>query len=101
MRKQKTDSIETRVSRFLFAYHNTPQSTTSVSPAMFMFNRQLRSHLDLLKPDMDTTMSNQQIHQQINYDTYARDRQFQIGDNVFVENFSHGPKWLAGTVKQV
>ena len=100
MRKQKTGSIETRVSRFLFAYRNTPQSTTSVSPAMLMFNRQLQSHLDLLKPDMDTTVLNRQIHQQLNHDAHARNRQFQIGDNV-VENFSYGPKWLAGTVKQV
>ena len=52
IKKQKTGTIETCVSRFLFTYRNTPHSTTNVSPAMLMFNRQLRSHLDLLKPDI-------------------------------------------------
>ena len=76
MKKQKTSTIETRVSRFLFAYCNTPHSTTIVSPAMSMFNRQLRSHLDLLKPDIEPTVLNCQFHQQLNHDLHARDRQF-------------------------
>ena len=101
MKKQKTGTIETRVSRFLFAYRNTPHSTTNVSPAMLMFNRQLRSHLDLFKPGIEPTVLNWQFHQQLNHDLHAKDQQFQIGDNVLVENFSHGPKWLASTVKEI
>ena len=50
MRRQKTGSVETRVTRFLFAYRKTPQSTTGILPAVMMFNRPLRCHLDLLKP---------------------------------------------------
>ena len=50
MRRQKTGSVETRVARFLFAYRKTPQSTTGILPAVMMFNRPLRCHLDLLKP---------------------------------------------------
>lgn len=56
MRRQKNGSIETHVTRFLFAYHNTPQSTTGVLPAVMMFNSPLRCHLDLLKPDIGTTV---------------------------------------------
>ena len=48
MRRQKTSSIETHIARFLFVYCNTPQSTTGVSPAVMMFKRPLRCHLDLL-----------------------------------------------------
>ena len=101
MKKQKTGTIETRISRFLFAYRSTPHSTTNVSPAMLMFNRQLRSHLDLLKPDIEPTVLNRQFHQQLNHNLHARDRQFQIGDNVFIENFGHGSKWIDGTVKEI
>jgi len=42
MRRQKTGSIETSVARFLFAYHNTPQSTTGISPPDMMLKRPLR-----------------------------------------------------------
>ena len=52
MRRQKFGSIKTRVARFLIAYHKTPQSTMGISPAVMKFNRSLRCHLDLLKPDM-------------------------------------------------
>ena len=56
MRRQKTGSIETRIARFLFAYCNTPQSTTGVSPAVVVFKRPLRCHLDLLKPNIEETV---------------------------------------------
>ena len=56
MKRQKTGSIEIRIARFLFAYRNTPQSTTGVSPAVMMFKRPLRCHLDLLKPNTEETV---------------------------------------------
>ena len=40
----------------------------------------------MLKPDIEAVI---------------RDRSFRIGDTVYVENFSHGPKWLAGTVEEI
>ena len=69
MRSQKTGSVETRVARFLFAYRNTPQSTTGISPAVMMFNRPLRCHLDLLKP---ATIQERQF-QQLNHDVRSKD----------------------------
>ena len=101
MRRQKTGSIETRVARFLYVYRNTPQSTTGVSPAVMMFNRPLRCHLDLLKPDIGATVQNQQIQQQLNHDVHSKGRKFQISDIVFVENFGHGSKWLAGIIEEI
>ena len=61
MKRQCDGSIETCVTRFLFAYHNTPHSTTGTSPAMLMFNRPLRLHIDLLKPDIQSTVQSQQF----------------------------------------
>ena len=48
MKKMTGGTIESRVSRFLFKYRTTPHSTTGVPPAELMFNRHLRTHLDLL-----------------------------------------------------
>ena len=47
MKRQSNESIETRAAKFLFAYRNTPHSTIKVSPAVLLFNRLLKSHLDL------------------------------------------------------
>ena len=55
-RWQKTGSIEIRIARFLFAYCNTPQSTTGVSPAVMLFKRPLRCYLNLLKPNIEETV---------------------------------------------
>ena len=76
MKRQKTGSIETRVARFSFAYRNIPQSTTGVSPAVMMFNRPLRCHLDLLKPDIEATVQSRQFQQQLNHDAHSKDREF-------------------------
>ena len=101
MRRQKTGSIETRIARFLFAYRNTPQSTTGVSPAVMMFKRPLRCHLDLLKPNIEETVQARQIQQQLNHDVHSKDRKFQINDTVYVENFAQGSKWLEGIVEEI
>ena len=34
-------------------------------------------------------------------DVHSKERQFQIGDPVFVQNFSSGPTWLPGIIKEV
>eukprot|EP00800_Vazella_pourtalesii_P017293 TRINITY_DN5217_c0_g1_i1.p1 TRINITY_DN5217_c0_g1~~TRINITY_DN5217_c0_g1_i1.p1 ORF type:complete len:155 (+),score=12.53 TRINITY_DN5217_c0_g1_i1:249-713(+) len=48
MKKESPDSLDTRISRFLFHYRNTPHTTTGVSPAELLMDRQLRTHLSLL-----------------------------------------------------
>ena len=101
IRQQKIGSIETRVARFLFAYRNTPQSTTGVSLAVMMFNRPLRCHLDLLKPNIEETVQGRQIQQQLNHNIHSKDWKFQINGTVFVENFGHGSKWFAGTIDEI
>ena len=50
--KNSTDSLPTRVSRFLFNYRNTPHSTTGVSPAELLLRRRPRTHLSLLIPSL-------------------------------------------------
>jgi len=46
------DSIETKVSCFLFTYRITTQTTTNCSPVELLFKRRLHRTLTLLKPDM-------------------------------------------------
>ena len=46
------ESLETRVSRFLFKYRITPHSTTGIAPAEMLMSRKPRSRLDVLHPDV-------------------------------------------------
>ena len=51
--------ISIALSRFLFSYRNTPQTSTNKSPSELMFNRTIRTRLSNLKmngykQDIDT-----------------------------------------------
>jgi len=52
MKRMTVGSLNVRISRFLFAYRRTPQTTTGHSPAELLMGRNLRSHLDLIHPDV-------------------------------------------------
>ena len=54
MKKQADGSVDTELARYLLSYRITPQSTTGESPAQLRWGRSLRSHLDLLRPDLAT-----------------------------------------------
>ena len=54
MKKQGDGSVDTKLARFLLSFRITPQSTTGESPAPLRWGRSLKSHLDLLRPDVAT-----------------------------------------------
>ena len=61
--KQERGSVNTRVSRFLFNYRTAVHSTTHTSPAELMFGRQLRTPLDVIRPDLGETVRSEQSKQ--------------------------------------
>jgi len=92
-------NIKTQVSRFLFRYRTTPQTTTGRSPAELLIGRKLRTHLDLLHPDDSEKVRLKQQNQKHYHDSRAKNRAIYIGDLVFVKNFaSKGPNWLTGCI---
>eukprot|EP00731_Ephydatia_muelleri_P001691 Em0001g1691a len=95
----KGESMETRLSNFLFQYRITPHSSTGVSPAELLMGRRLRSHLSQLHPE--GRIKNAQRRQKRDHDKTVKQRTFTVGDNVLVLNFGSGPKWLLGTVTQM
>ena len=60
---QSSKPVKDKLAIFLIAYRNTPHSTTGVSPAQLLLERPLRTRLDLVKPNLNRKMVNQQ-HQQ-------------------------------------
>ena len=94
--KKLDGPIEVRLSKFLFKYRITPQTTTGVSPAQLLMGRRLRIHLDLLHPD---TVSRVNEKQEKSIPGRAP-RQFRFGERVYAKNF-HGPKWIPGEIIKI
>ena len=98
IKRMQVGSVQEKLSSFLFAYRNTPHSTTGVSPAELLTGRRLRCRLDLLKPDLQAKVGNQQLNQKIIHDRGVKERGFQAEDKVFVRNFRSGKQWLPAVV---
>ena len=98
LKKLKEGAVETKLSRFLFAYRTTPHSATGVSPSELMFGRRLRTAMDNLRPNLSKRVQAGQDQQKSTYDKRARQRQFQVNDLVYVKNYRSGEQWLPGTI---
>jgi len=83
------DTVLTKLSRFLLAYRSTPQTTTGVTPAELLFNRRLRTRMELSRPDVRQRAETQQQSQKGQHDNTRKERQFAEGDRVLVKNFNH------------
>lgn len=76
--------IETNLVRFLFRYRTTPHSTTGLSPAEALMNRKLKTHLDLMQPDIAARVATNQAKQASCQNRKASGRNFQVDDKVYV-----------------
>ena len=92
-------TLSARLARILFNYRITPHGTTEVSPAELLFGRNLKSKLDLVRPDLSDVVQRKQQKQKVFHDIHSRNRKFCVGEKVYYRNFSQGsnsPKWLTG-----
>ena len=92
------DSVETHLSRFLFHYHLTPQSTTGLPPAELLLGRRPRSQFDLAKPDLhQRVVAKQTSHLASDH----KESRLSVQCPVFIRNFGCGKRWLPGTIVEV
>ena len=75
---EEKGSTAAKLANFLFAYRNAPHSTTGQSPAMLFVGRNLRSRLDILKPDIRRHVHNKQMDQTASHKSAKGMREFQI-----------------------
>lgn len=96
---QGQGTLHQRLHEFLLKYRTTPHSTTKASPASLMFNRELRTNLDLLKPPaVKDIVQESQRKQIVQRDIHAKDRLFKPGDSVLARNYMGKVKWIPATV---
>ena len=84
LQKQSAGSVQTKVSRFLFRYRTTPQSTTQCTPAELFLGRLPRTHLDTLIPSLENKVRARQEVQKAYKDRGCQDRDVSVGDRVYV-----------------
>ena len=95
---QKGVTISQMLSSFLLSYRTTPHSTTNVTPAELFMNRNIRTRLDLIQPNIESTVTKAQGMQKAQHDTKAKETRYMIGENVMAKNYWNGPKWVPGVI---
>ena len=101
LRRTSEGTLETRISRFLFTYRNTPHTTTGVSPAELLLGRRPRTLLDLLLPKVSNRVEQKQQGQKSSHDKRAKQRTFEPNDLVFVRKFPTSKEWISGKIVRV
>ena len=96
VKKMKSGTLSDKIARFLFAYRNTPDSTTGTTPAELLMGHKQRSPLDLLKPELHIRVEEKLEKQKQYHDRIAHQRSFAVGDLVFIRNFSRSStdQWI-------
>ena len=98
LKKSGEVDVQQQLSQFLFCYRTTPHSTTGVPPAQLLMGRRLQTRLDLMRPSVASRVTRAQARQKAGHDKTSQDRQFTLGDSVFVRNFAAHPTWVAGSI---
>ncbi len=101
IRKIRGGDLEARLQKFLLQYRVTPQASTGKSPSELLYKRQLRTKLDMIRPNLAKKVKRQQKQMKDQADRGTRPRTLKTGDNVLVKNFGAGPTWLRGHVQGV
>jgi transposase InsO family protein len=98
LKKVTSGKMSARIAEVLFTYRVSPHTTTGVSPAELLLGRQLRTRLDLIRPNTAKRVEERQDAQKAKHDTRAKARAFKPGDKVYVKNFGPGQSWLTGEI---
>ena len=93
-------SHQRRIHNFLISYRSTPHATTGSSPAKLFLQRELRTRLSLVTPDIGSRVASQQDKMKSNHDKFAKYREIAVGGSVLARDHLSGQKWQAVTVVQ-
>ena len=90
--------MKSRIAKVLFAYRKTPHCTTGNSQAKLLLGRQLRTRLDLLKPNTAAQIECKQLNQKVSHDNSVQLKQFSPDQSVLVRVYGQQHKWIRGTI---
>ncbi|TLY46627.1 MAG: DDE-type integrase/transposase/recombinase, partial [Gammaproteobacteria bacterium] len=93
----KTTDTSLVLSRLLFDYRNSVHLTTGETPSKLMFNRNLRTRLDLIRPNIVTFVNNKQQKVADKF-SHKTTRQFDVNDSVLIRDYRKSNKWMQGII---
>ena len=91
-------SVDQALQAVLLRLRTMPHSTTGVAPSMLMFGRNIRTRLDLLRPEVCARVREKQAQQRSQHDMHSQLRELTIGQTVWARNWRAGPRWLEARV---
>ena len=80
-------TVSHRLLSFLFTYQTTPHASTNTTPRELFLKRPLRTHLDLLHPNVKTAVCLSQAKQKDQHDCHVKERAFNVEQGVLAKNF--------------
>ena len=90
-------SLHQEIGSFLLQYRNAVHATTNESPAKLFLGRQLRSRLDLIKPNIRDTVEKKQFQSF----TEPKRPQFNEGEKVMVRDYrDNANKWTDAKITE-
>ena len=101
IKRSTQGSLQSRISRFLLTYCNTPHTATGISPAELLMGRRPCTLLDLMLPDLSNRVQDKQFAQKQYQDKHSKSRNFNVGDLVYVRLLPANDTWIPGTIEKV
>ncbi|KAK8773316.1 hypothetical protein V5799_012151 [Amblyomma americanum] len=68
LQKAGPGDLRAQIAGFLLTYRSTPHEVTGCSPAELLLGRKMKTAMDLLRPDIRTTVQQKQLKQKIKCD---------------------------------
>ena len=101
LRKNREGDFDLRLTRALYLYRFTPHATTGASPSELFLGRKLKTHMDLIHPDLSEKVLEKQKDQRVGHNRKVVERTYREGDTVYARNYQSGDKWLRGKIANV
>lgn len=97
--KKSGKSVNQSLNAFLCRYRNTPHATTGETPAKLLFGRNIRTRLDLMKPDIKSSVQEKQQRMTWSKHTGETVREFETGQSVMVRDYRGKIPWISAVVQ--
>ena len=63
-----------------WSYRSTPHATTNRTPSSLFLKRELRTRMDLLRPDSTVRVGERQLSQKCDHNRHAKGKEYSVGD---------------------
>ena len=83
--------------RFVLSYRTTPHTTTRETPAILLMGRNIRTRLDILKPNIRKRVEENQQDQELRA-SHSPTRQLDVGETVVARDYRGVNKWVLGVI---